>query len=239
MGFSQVFLLGALSEEPKVRHSSLTITTMELKVAGEEMVRHRMLFWKHRVIVSGPQVERLQKVLKKGQVLFVEGALEVWITGGQGGGSSSNNEGASKPLEVVRAKRIYPIRRAEGEILFDELGRAHLRPGSNRAFLVGRVIRVPIVKEAHSGDLLTILGVETRVAGKVHHLDLLAWGDLGKRASGFRVGDGVWAAGFLVNRLWKNNRGDKWRRSRVEAFRLEQLALVEEEMAEPLEVGVV
>lgn len=237
VGFSQVSLLGAISEDPKVRLSATGWPMMELRVAGEERVGGRTFFWKHRVVVPAPHVEELWETLEKGQVIFVEGSLEVWIRENQGGSSPSGNGGTKKRLEVIRPRRLHPVEGKEEEVLVDELGRLRLRTGFSQAIVGGRLFWDPIVKETDSGNLLAVLLVETWTGGRPQRLDVLAWGELGKWASRLRQGDGVLAMGPLVNRVWREGPGNGLRRSRVEALRLERLTLGEER-DEPLEVGV-
>lgn len=73
---NKVFLLGRLGFDPEVRYTSAGQCVANLKVATSEKYKDKEKTEWHRVIFFGKQAEAIEKYLKKGNQIALEGSIQ-------------------------------------------------------------------------------------------------------------------------------------------------------------------
>lgn len=221
-GFSQVFLLGVVSTKPRVhlKNSGLHIT--EFLLGGQEEIGGRTLIWTHRVFLVGSRAVEFANTLEKGQIVFVQGRLEIWTELKGEGEFPLGPDTPKQSFEVVQVTDLHRLKGADMEILTNDRGWSRLRHSLNHVVLLGELARDAQLERTSEGHFVTPLMVTNLIRGRPHYLMVRAWDHLAEPASKYRRGDVLLITGRLVNKTWFNKSGKGYRRSWVHATRIEQ-----------------
>lgn len=112
MSFNKVLIIGNVGKNPEVRHLESGVAVVTLLVATNERVRDKQGEWReqtewHNVVLWRNQAEIVEKHVRKGTQVFIEGKLRTRTWEDQNGVRRSATEIVADTLRLLGRKGDY------------------------------------------------------------------------------------------------------------------------------------
>jgi len=109
MSYNKVILIGNVGKEPEIRHLDSGVAVITLPIATTERIKDRNGDWKevtewHNVVFWRSLAESVEKYVKKGSQIFVEGRLRTRSWEDQSGQKRYTTEIVAETLRLLNRR---------------------------------------------------------------------------------------------------------------------------------------